>query len=252
MVSIFGSGDVARKAQIQDLQRQLDEVKRKVAEKERELLPWRYRVAKMAQEAPNILYSWKAPSRIFVRRGKQWYWTVALTTMTIIVILAFFQEAILIAAVIAFIFVLYVMVTVPPGKTEYKITEFGIETGEGENAETYTWDQLDSFWVAFRQGREVLNIDTKISFPTRITLLFEEADKPKIIKIFAEKLPYKEPPKRQSWFSRQTEGIYIPYNEVKQGKTVPSVVSTQPPTLAVTSGQKATPGTIANDTTQST
>uniref|UniRef100_A0A7C5YXR1 DUF5673 domain-containing protein n=1 Tax=candidate division CPR3 bacterium TaxID=2268181 RepID=A0A7C5YXR1_UNCC3 len=216
MSAVFGFGDIGHKAQIQDLQRQIDELKKKLAEKEQELLPSKYRVAKIIQGESKILHKWNAPSRPFVKRGKQWYWTVALVTLTLIVILAFFQEAVIIAAVIGFMFIIYLVSTVPPAEIEYRLTEFGVEMGTGEDTTVYTWDQLDSFWISLKQGREILNIDTKLSFPLRIVMLFPEEERDRIVTILSEKLPYKEAPKKkQGWLSVQIDGIYIPYHEVR-------------------------------------
>src|SRR4030042_1540363 len=115
MAGIFGSGDVAREAQIRELQKQVDDLKAKLDTEKTEDMPRQYRLAKALSEESKLLYKWEAPSRVHTRRNRQWYWTVALVVMAIVVILAFFQELALIAAVIAFMFVIYVVAPVPPG-----------------------------------------------------------------------------------------------------------------------------------------
>ena len=232
MANIFGTGDVSRESQIRDLQKQVDQLKHKLDDKDNENLPAKYRLAQAALGEATVLYEWEAPSRVRVNRGRQWYWTVALVVMAIIVILAFFQELALIGAVIAFMFVLYVAATVPPGDVKYKLTEHGVEVGEGENAIALTWDQLTEFWFSFRQGREILNVDTGVSFPTRLMMLFEEDDRRKLVKILEEKLPYKPMPRRKQGFvDRLSDGIYIPYQEVKS----PGVASrSESPTISRT------------------
>lgn len=216
MATIFGRGDVSREAQIRDLQKEVEVLKSKLGDQEKESMPAKYRLAQAALGEADVLYEWGAPARVYVKRGRQWYWTVALVVVTIIVILAFFQELALIGAVIAFMFVLYVASTVPPGEMKYKLTSHGIEAGEGEEAITLTWDQLKNFWFSFRQGREVLNIDTGVSFPTRVTMLFGRTDRKRVVEVLEKKLPYKEEPRRkQGWVERVSEGVYIPYQEVR-------------------------------------
>ena len=219
MAGIFGSGDVAREAQIRELQKQVDDLKKKLDTEKTEDMPRQYRLAKALSEESKLLYKWEAPSRVHTRRNRQWYWTVALVVMAIVVILAFFQELALIAAVIAFMFVIYVVATVPPGDIEYRLTDHGFETGDPKKPEeltAYTWEQIDTFWFSFKQGREVLNLDTKISFPARLSVLFNRTDRKRIVDILEEKLPYKAAPKRkQGWLERMSDGVYIPYNEVK-------------------------------------
>lgn len=218
MAGIFGTGDVAREAQIRDLQKQIEDLKSRLDDKQKEDMPRQYRLASTLNEEAKTLFKWSAPTRVHIRRNRQWYWTVALVVLAIVVILAFFQEIALIAAVIAFMFVIYVISTVPPNDVEYRLTEHGLEIGDPKNEEdvsAYTWDQLDSFWFSFRQGREVLNIDTKLSFPARMSMLFGRTDRKRIVEILQEKLPYKPAPRRkQGLVERASEGIYIPYREV--------------------------------------
>lgn len=224
MANIFGTGDTAREAQIKELQKQVEELKSKIDAEKTAALPAQYRLAETLPEESKLLYKWEAPSRVHTRRNKQWYWTVALVVMAIVVILAFFQELALIAAVIAFMFVIYVVSTVPPGDVEYRLTDHGLETGDPSKPDelsAYTWEQLDTFWFSFKQGRETLNLDTKLTFPARISILFRRTDRKRILDILEQKLPYKASPKRkQGWLERTSEGIYIPYDELKsEGKT---------------------------------
>lgn len=231
MADLLGIGNITRENQIRELQKELDDLKKQLDEKKTEEMPGKYRIAKAMLEESKILYEWEAPVRTHVRRGRQWYWTVALVVLAIVVILAFLQELILIGAVIAFMFLVYVAATVPPGDTKYKFTEHGLEIGEGENANVYSWDQMTNFWFSFKNGREVVNVETKISFPRQISLLFGRTQKKNIIKVLEERLPYKEPPKKQGWVDRTTDGVYIPYQEAKSSaKAGPSEtgVKTEP------------------------
>lgn len=212
---------MAREAQIRDLQKQIEDLKNKLDDKKQEDLPKQYRLANALADEAKVLFKWEAPTRVHVRRPRQWYWTVALVVLAIVVLLAFFQELALIAAVIAFMFVIYVVSTVPPGEVEYRLTEHGLEIGDSksngkpEEMSAYTWEQLDTFWFSFRQGREVLNIDTKLAFPNRLSILFGRTDRKRIVDILQERLPYKASPKRkQTWLEKNTDGIYIPYSEI--------------------------------------
>ncbi|MFH1289766.1 MAG: hypothetical protein ABIH88_03565, partial [Patescibacteria group bacterium] len=58
------------------------------------------------------LLSWKAPSRVFKRRDKDYFTTLGSIVFLVIIILFFLKEWFLILAIIAFAFVTYVLATV--------------------------------------------------------------------------------------------------------------------------------------------
>jgi len=158
-----------------------------------------------------LLYKWSAPSRVYVKRDRTWYWGVLFVVLIVCVALLYLQEYFLIATVLSLLFVVYVASLVPPENTEHQITSLGIRSF----GELYTWDMLKDFWISYRSGREILNIDTTVTAPTRLILLYSSKDKAKIISLFKEKLKYLDMPRKQGQISRLSEGTYIPLADVE-------------------------------------
>ena len=163
----------------------------------------------------NIYYQWIAPSRISVKRDKQWYWTIALVFMFIVFFGVIARQFMLIAVALAFFFAIYVSNAVPASDTIYRLTKQGIEIGEGDSIEIYSWGQLLEYSYYFKNDTEIMYIETILASPQRIQLLFSQEDRKNINMIVEANLPYKPPPKKQSWFMKWAEGIYIPQHEFK-------------------------------------
>ena len=158
-----------------------------------------------------LIYKWSAPTRLYLKRDRQWYWTVLLIFLIVCVMLLFIREYVLILVLMSVLFVLYVSSLVPPENSEHQITSLGIRT----LGELYTWDMLKDFWISYRNGREILNVDTTISSPTRLIMLFSADDKAHIISALKSKAPYMDAPKKQGWVARTSEGLYIPLADVE-------------------------------------
>lgn len=163
----------------------------------------------------DIYYQWVAPSRITIKRDKNWYWTVALAIMFIILFAVLAKQFLLVAVALAFFFAIYVSQSVNANNTVYKFTRQGVEIGEGESLEIYSWDQLLDYSYYFKNDTEVIYIDTILALPQRLQLLFSQEDRKNINMILEANLPYKPPPKKQGWFNKLTDGIYIPIHDFK-------------------------------------
>ena len=137
------------------------------------------------------LYDWTSASHVFIPRGKKWLTYVILTTLLIILILLFVREFFIIAPVLAVAFLAYILASVPPENIEHKITNQGIITGK----HNYLWEELYDFWFAEKHGQTILNIDTLVNFPARLTILINAKEKEKIKGEVLRYLPYREVPK---------------------------------------------------------
>lgn len=135
-----------------------------------------------------ILLTWKAPVRPFKKRDRDYYTTIAAIAFLVIVILAFLKEFLLIAVVIAFAFVSYVLAAVPPEETEHKLTNRGVRTAD----KLYRWGELQRYWLSERYGQEMIVVQTAMLFPGQLLLMLGEVDKEKVRKIVNERLPYEE------------------------------------------------------------
>ncbi len=163
----------------------------------------------------DIYYQWVAPSRLTIKRDRQWYWTMGLILMILIAIALIFKERIVVAVILAFGFALYVQASLPATDTVYKLTKAGVEIGEGEATELYSWGQIMEYSYYFKNGTEVLYLDTILSTPQRLIILFNQEDRKHISMVLESQLPYKPVPKKQGWLSRYSEGIYIPIQDFK-------------------------------------
>src|SRR4030043_1750648 len=95
-----------------------------------------------------LLYSWSAPIRPFKKRDRDYYTTIASIAFLIIVILFFLKELLLIAVVIAFAFVSYVLAAIPPENIEHQLTNRGVRTGE----KLYRWGDMQRYWINEKNG----------------------------------------------------------------------------------------------------
>lgn len=151
-----------------------------------------------------ILFSWKAPIRPFKRRDKDFWTTVVAIIFLLSLILFFVKEWMLIAAIISLAFVYYVLSTVPPEEIEYKITNKGIYFAD----KSYDWDFLWRFWFSDKYNDRLLNIDTKISLPARLTFVIKKEDEKKIGEILEKYLLHEEAPpsfldKASAWLAKK-------------------------------------------------
>ena len=153
----------------------------------------------------NMLYQWKAPSRVYQKWDKQKIYTVFLWLLVIIVLLLFIKQYFTIIVVIALGFVIYAMTNYPPHEVEHTITDQNVIWFE----KTYPYKDLSNFWFSKRGEYTILNIDTKYRIPARLVYIIEEEDIKKIRNILKDYLPYKEFKKKQPKLSQIIDGIYI-------------------------------------------
>lgn len=163
----------------------------------------------------DIYYQWVAPSRLVITRDRQWYWTIALLLMIMVLFAIILREMIWVAVILSFFLAIYVNSAIPAADTVYKLTRQGIELGEGKDMEIYSWQQMIDYSFYYKNKTEILYLDTLIGMPSRIQILFSQEDRRNISMVLEAHLPYKPVPKKQNWLTRMTEGIYIPIHDFK-------------------------------------
>ena len=163
----------------------------------------------------DIIHQWIAPAGVSIKRDKQWFINLALMTLLIIIFGLLVKSAMIVAVILSIAFALYVSSSVPAPKTLYKITKQGIEIGSNENIEIFPWEYLLEYAFYFKEGQEFMYIYTIIGFPKKIQVLYSQEDRKFINMIMELYLPYKKPPKKQGFFSRLVDGMYIPIEEFK-------------------------------------
>ncbi len=135
------------------------------------------------------IFEWKAMSRPYKKRNRQYYTTVALIVFLVSAILFFAGQFLPIAVVVTVAFLVYVLSSVPPQESRIIITSYGIRFDE----QLYYWEELGRFWFDERNGQPVINIELG-RFPHRITLLYQEKDEESIVDILSEVLLQERPP----------------------------------------------------------
>lgn len=154
-----------------------------------------------------VLLSWKAPSRVAVRHGRDWYVTLATVTFLVVLILIFLHMFIEIAVVFSLIFLAYILLTVPPEEIENRITTQGITTA----GRTFIWEELRSFWMVDKNSYKVLTVETRFPYPRQVfVVLGTEIKQEDVIYSLTPYLSYREVPevsfidKMADWLSRFT------------------------------------------------
>lgn len=126
-----------------------------------------------------VLYVWKAPTRPFKKRDKEFWSTVFAIVFLVCLILIFVKDFFLIAAIIAFVFVFYVLSTVPPEEIENRLTNRGVVYA----GQTYPWENVEQFWVSQKYNQKMVNYQLRFGFPSRLSLMMGQSDESKIKEI---------------------------------------------------------------------
>ena len=156
----------------------------------------------MEAEEIKTLLSWEAPSRPFRKKQRSYYTTLAIIVILLVLILLLAREFLLIATILSFTFVAYVLAFVPPHRINYKISTQGITIGE----DFYFWHFLDSFWFKEKEGYKVIHIQTRLRFPAQLMMVLEKTDEEKVKKIVSRFLPFHEKPFK-SWMEKWSESL---------------------------------------------
>lgn len=176
-------------------QDQSSAAKKSRAHQESDLFPGQY--VPLPEED---VFTWKAPSRPFKKRNRQFYTTVAAIVFLISLILFFAGQFLPIAVVISVAFLGYVLSSVPPEDVEYRLTTYGVRVDN----QLHYWEELGRYWFTTKYGQQLLHIET-IRFPYRLTLVTGDKTEAELSKILSEVL-LKEKPKA-TFYERAAEWL---------------------------------------------
>lgn len=136
-----------------------------------------------------VLYTWKAPTRPFKKRDKEFWVTVIAIVFLVGLILFFVKEWFLIAAIISLTFVYYVLSTVPPEEIECSLTNKGIRYA----GQLQGWEMFFRFWFANRYGQRMVNLDMRTGLVGRLSVMVGNGEEKKIretlLKYLVEETP---------------------------------------------------------------
>lgn len=132
--------------------------------------------------------TWHAPGRPFRHRGKEFYKNVLIILLPVIIILFLLKEVFLILVVIAFVFFVYAISTVPPHDFTYRITSEGIFIED----HFFIWEELYDFYFRRVENSDVVHLRTKAFFPGELTMTLGPVEKEKVKSALLPYLPFRE------------------------------------------------------------
>lgn len=140
-------------------------------------------------EKEEILFTWKAPSRPFKRRDRE-FWVTVIAIAAIGGLILFLIEGVMpVVLIISVIFLFYVLSTVEPEMVEYAITNKGVKIAN----KTTDWGLLTRFWFTRRFDSHLLVFEMVV-LPGRLELVADEKDQEKLTKVISEYVLNEEAP----------------------------------------------------------
>ncbi|HEX8965206.1 MAG TPA: hypothetical protein VF820_02115 [Patescibacteria group bacterium] len=134
------------------------------------------------------LLAWTAPGRPFQKKSKIFYSTSLLIMLFVEIILFLFGQYMLMLVVLSFVFVVFMLATVPPRDFHYRISTEGIFIED----HFYLWSELYDFYFKKRQGQTILHVSTHAFLPGELTLTLGEVDQNHVKAVILPYLPYRE------------------------------------------------------------
>ena len=158
------------------------------------------RVPSIRFEPEKDLHSWKAPSRPFKKRGRE-FWVTVLSIAALLAFVLFLAEGVMpVILIISLVFLFYVLSTVTPEEIEYKITNRGVKVAD----KTTNWDFLTRYWFEKKLGSDVLVFES-LNFPGRLETVALEKDVPKIKEVLKKYVPEEKP--EQTTFDKASDWV---------------------------------------------
>ena len=147
-------------ADIAELQKQIADLQSKLANNASTEINTATTINNASKEE-NLLYKWTAPTRLYFKRDKLWYWTILFIFLIVCVVLLYMKEFPMILAVLSLLFVLYATSLIPPENAEHQITTVGIRT----LGDLYTWETLKDFWISKKFALGVVDLSNQLCCP---------------------------------------------------------------------------------------
>ena len=196
-----------KKAKVDAILKEKDKRRRKIVQKEVVLEDDPVQDKKVVQNIK--LFEWSALDRYQFKFDNRSFLIIVVLSLLFALLLAILGNYLLMAAIMAMLFLLYVAGTTKPVKVKHRITARGIETGE----KLYEWYMLDTFFFTKRDKNILLIVNTKLNFPKVLILLVGSKDKDAIFVLLQEKLLY-EDIRKWGWLDRINYGEYISLEKV--------------------------------------
>lgn len=139
-----------------------------------------------------VLLEWRAPLRIFKPRDKKFFRTILTIALVLVLILLFLREFIFIGAILAIIFIIYVLSTVPPEEVKHKVTTQGLSFAGHD----YNWLEIRDFSFSRKGDADILNIILYTGISRKLPfILSEKVKKEDVRRILSKKIKFMENPR---------------------------------------------------------
>ena len=132
--------------------------------------------------------SWKTHEYLHSQKTTDWYWMVAIVTISIALISIILNNVIFAILIIVSSFTLSLFASIKPEIVDVEIGPAGVTMGKTR----YPYSNLDSFWIETRDAHPRIIIKSKKVFMPFLVLFLSEADPEKIHPILMQHLPEEE------------------------------------------------------------
>jgi hypothetical protein len=152
------------------------------------------------------IYSWKAPSRPFKRRNREYFITI-IAMAAIVALVLFFAEGFMpVLLIVALVFLYYTLNTVEPEEIIFSITNTGVRIADRK----IEWEIVKKYWFSKKMDTQVLVLGLGI-IPGRMDLVINPGDEERIRKAMKGHAPEEETPPSQidktiDWVSGKLPG----------------------------------------------
>jgi len=137
------------------------------------------------------LFVWTSPSRVFKKRDRRFFTTVATVILVVSLLSALSGQYVLIAVIVALAFLMYALSAIEPEDVSHKITAKGINYCGGK---FYFYEELKVFFFTEKGGRTTLNVATKKYYPGRLYMILDKKDAEKVRGVLEKHLTYVNTP----------------------------------------------------------
>lgn len=135
-------------------------------------------------EPEKVFFSWRAPSRPFKRRDRQ-FWVRLLSITAVFAFILFLIEGVMpVILAISLLFLFYILSTVEPEPIEYGITDKGVRIAD----KLIPMSEIGRFWFFERLGSDLLVLET-FGLAGRLELVIQRKDVEKIRKTLSAYVP---------------------------------------------------------------
>jgi hypothetical protein len=157
------------------------------------------------------LFEWDAPIRKKFLFSKKDFLILVTLTLIFMIYLSILGHYMLMFALAALLFVIYVAGLFEPQIVKHKITTQGIEAFNV----LYKWEILDDFYFSKLEDQYFLIVDTNLKVERRLILLINKGDLEPIFILLQDKLLYKAFKNNKMWLGdRLSLGQYIPIEKI--------------------------------------